>query len=146
MSSELPRLTFPRSARVRTSAEYARVFDTARRTAAPMLALHWAAGGEVVRMGLAVSRKVDKRAVGRNRIKRTLRDAFRHLRGQLRGGDYVLVARPAAASASPEQLREAFFGLLVRAGALPPQDAGGTMRPASMTPPSSLSTPNAVTG
>lgn len=146
MSPDLPRLTFPRSARVRTSAEYARVFDTARRTAAPMLALHWAAGGEVVRMGLAVSRKVDKRAVGRNRIKRTLREAFRHLRGQLPGGDYVLVARPAAAKASPEQLREAFVGLLIRAGALPPQDAGGTMRPAPSSPPPSISTPDAATG
>ena len=146
MSPEMPGFSFPRSARVRTSAEYARVFDTARRTAAPMLALHWAAGGDAVRLGLAVSRKVDKRAVGRNRIKRALRDQFRHLRTQLRGGDYVLVARPAAAAASPEQLREAFVGLLVRAGALPPPDAGGTMRPASPTPPSSISTPDAATG
>ena len=32
------------------------------------------------RLGLAVSRKVDKRAVGRNRIKRVLRDCFRHHR------------------------------------------------------------------
>ncbi|SEM25118.1 ribonuclease P protein component [Pseudoxanthomonas sp. GM95] len=142
----MPVLSFPRSARVRTSAEYARVFDTARRTAAPMLALHWAAGGEGARLGLAVSRKVDKHAVGRNRIKRTLRDVFRHLRGQLPGGDYVLVARPAAGSASSEQLRAAFHGLLVRAGALPPPGADGTMRPAPVPPPSSLSTPNALTG
>lgn len=146
MSPEMPSFSFPRSARVRTSAEYARVFDTARRTAAPMLALHWAGGGQAVRLGLAVSRKVDKRAVGRNRIKRALRDQFRHLRAQLPGGDYVLVARPPAASASPEQLRAAFLGLLVRAGALPLPESGGTMRPAPPAPPSSLPTPDAATG
>jgi ribonuclease P protein component len=146
MSPESPRGSFPRSARVRTSAEYARVFDTARRTAAPMLALHYAAGGQAVRLGLAVSRKVDKRAVGRNRIKRALREQFRSLRLQLPPGDYVLVARPPAAAASPAQLRQTFHGLLVRAGALPAPDAGGTMRPAPSSPPSSLSTPDAATG
>jgi len=146
MSPELPRKRFPRSARVRTSAEYGRVFDTARRTAAPMLALHYAAGGQAVRLGLAVSRKVDKRAVGRNRIKRALREQFRDLRAQLQAGDYVLVARPAAAAASPAQLREIFRGLLIRAGALPAPDAGGTMRPAPSSPPSSISTPDATTG
>jgi ribonuclease P protein component len=146
MSSEFPRRTFPRAARVRTSAEYARVFATARRTAAPMLAMHYAAGGDGARLGLAVSRKVDKHAVGRNRIKRTLREQFRALRAQLEPGDYVLVARPPAAAASSTQLRQAFYGLLVRAGALPPPDAGGTMRPAPSSPPSSLSTPDPTTG
>ncbi|OCG93008.1 ribonuclease P, partial [Xanthomonas euvesicatoria] len=38
---------------------------------------------------MAVSRKVDTRAVGRNRIKRVLRDAMRHLLPELAGGDYV---------------------------------------------------------
>ncbi|MHC4232399.1 MAG: ribonuclease P protein component [Planctomycetota bacterium] len=30
------------------------------------------------RLGMAVSRQVDKRAVGRNRIKRVIRESFRH--------------------------------------------------------------------
>ena len=42
-----------------------------------LIALHLATGGEQARLGLAVSRKVDKRAVGRNRIKRVLRDRER---------------------------------------------------------------------
>lgn len=146
MSPESTRRTFPRSARVRTSAEYARVFDVARRTAEPMLALHFAAGGEGARLGLAVSRKVDRHAVGRNRIKRALREYFRSLRPRLPAGDYVLVARPPAAKASPAQLRAAFDGLLQRAGALPAPGPDGTMRPAQMTPPSSHSTPDAATG
>jgi ribonuclease P protein component len=146
MSPDVSSKTFPRRARVRTSAEYTRVFGLARRHATPLIALHLAAGGEQARLGLAVSRKVDKRAVGRNRIKRVLRDHFRALRLALPAGDYVLVARPAAAQASAAQLRAAFDQLLQRAGALPALDAGGTMRPAPARPSSSLSTPDAATG
>ena len=88
--------SFPRNVRVRTGAEYARVFELSRRTSDPLLSLHWLASEAPARLGLAVSRKVDPHAVGRNRIKRTLRDAFRHVRGQLPPGDYVVVARAAA--------------------------------------------------
>ena len=80
---------------------------------------------------MAVSRKVDRRAVGRNRIKRVLRDAVRHLLPELAGGDFVVVARHAAASADNEQIRQALIRLLRRAGALPQIKVDGTMpRPA----------------
>ena len=87
---------FPRSARVRASADYARVFEQARRTSDPLMSLHWLPGDGAARLGLAVSRKVDTRAVGRNRIKRQLREHFRRLRAALPGGDYVVVARTRA--------------------------------------------------
>ena len=83
------------------------------------------------RLGLAVSRKVDRRAVGRNRIKRIVREAFREHRAQLADADYVIVARPGAAACDAPQLRAALFALLRRAGALPPalppQAPPGTM-------------------
>ncbi len=128
---------FPRHARVRARADFDRIFKDGRRVALPMLALHWLADGQPARLGLAVSRKVDRRAVGRNRIKRILRDQFRHDRGRLPPGAYVLVARPAAATATPDALREAMTSLLRRAGALPHPAPDGTMpaRTAS-TPPS----------
>ena len=119
--------TFPRSARVRTGAEYKRVFEHARRTAEPLLSLHLYAEGSVPRLGLAVSRKVDKRAVGRNRIKRALRDEFRRLRSDLPPGDYVVVARAGAAKAGCAELRAAFLRSLARAGALPASATTGTM-------------------
>jgi ribonuclease P protein component len=119
---------FPRSARVRTRAEYSRVFDGGRRASHPLLGLHWCADeARPPRLGLAVSRKVDPNAVGRNRIKRILREQFRALRPQLASGDYVVVARPAAAPAPPGELRAAFISLLQRAGALPPSGTHGTM-------------------
>lgn len=138
-------LAFPRSARVRTQADYARVFEQSRRCADPLLSLHWLAGGQPARLGLAVSRKVDKRAVGRNRIKRQLREQFRQLRSQLPPGDYVIVARPPASAANAEQLRSTFIRVLVRAGALPPPAADGTMPPHLNSPssPSTKPEPNA---
>jgi len=128
--------TFPRSARVRKGAEYARVFELAKRTSDPLLSLHWLASESPARLGLAVSRKADPHAVGRNRIKRALRERFRQLRDRLPGGDYVLVLRPAAAKASREQLGACFEHTLQRAGALPPTAAPGTMPPVDK--PSSL--------
>lgn len=117
----------PRMARVRARAEFDRVFAEGRRHATPLLALHWLQAPLPPRLGLAVSRKVDPRAVVRNRIKRALREHFRRRRACLAPGSYVLVARPPAARADGRSLHEAFEQLLSRAGALLPQDAAGTM-------------------
>lgn len=130
--------SFPRAARVRSGADYKRVFEHARRTSDPLLSLHWYPRPEPARLGLAVSRKVDKRAVMRNTIKRALRDEFRRLRRQLPAGDYVLVARAPASRCTMPELRAAFVRSLVRAGALPAWAASGTM-PAATTPISSHS-------
>ncbi len=134
---------FPRSARVRARAEFDQVFQSGRRTASPLMALHWLPDARPPRLGLAVSRKVDKRAVGRNRIKRIARETFRTRRAQLAPGAYVLVARPASAQASAEQLREALLALFARAGALPRAGQGGTM-PAA--PPDTTISPGTAGG
>ena len=137
---------FPRQARVRARADFDRIFKDGRRVALPALALHWLGDGQPARLGLAVSRKVDPRAVGRNRIKRVLRDATRRLRPQLAGGDYVVVARVAARTASNAQLVEAWHRLLQRAGALPHPGGTGPM-PAiqsSQSPTSPSSTPTST--
>jgi len=125
---------FPRQARVRVRAEFDRVFAHGRRTASPMMALHWHDDGAPPRLGLAVSRKVDRTAVGRNRIKRQLREQFRQLRSQLRPGAYVVVARPRAAGADGATLREGLRALLQRAGALPGPAVDGTMSGSASAP------------
>lgn len=112
---------------MRGPAEYKRVFELGRRTASPLLALHWLQDGQPARLGLAVSRKVDPNAVGRNRIKRQWREQFRLLRPDLPKGAYVLVARPQSAKSTNTQLRAALLELLQRAGALPRPGAPGTM-------------------
>ena len=128
---------FPRVARVRAKVEFDRVFADGRRNAEPLLALYRLDDGKPPRLGLAVSRKVDPHAFGRNRIKRVLRDRFRNLRPGLGAGAYVVVARGAAARADNAALREAFERLLQRAGALPPASPAGTMPP----PPSDSAAP-----
>lgn len=129
---------YPRTARVRARSDFDRIFKHGRRVALPVLALHWQAGDVPPRLGLAVSRKVDPRAVGRNRIKRVLRDTFRLQRAGLAAGDYVLVARPGASQCGADALRAAFLSLLKRAGALRPADApacqGGVELPATPAP------------
>ena len=138
-----PRMRFPRTARVRVSAQYTRAFEQGKRLSDPLFGLHHRADADVpARLGMAVSRKVDTRAVVRNRIKRVLRDAFRRARGELGNGAFVIVARPAAARADNAALREAFLRLLQRAGALPALAAAGTMRPACPPPLSPPSMPD----
>ncbi len=57
------------------------------------------------RLGITVSRKVSRRAVDRNRIKRHVRESFRlHLR-LVEGFDVVVTAQPAAAQAEGKELR-----------------------------------------
>lgn len=129
---------YPRHVRVRARADFDRIFASATRTASPMLAVHLLSEEGSARLGLAVSRKVDKRAVGRNRIKRVLRDAFRLMQPRLAPGSYVVVARPAAAQLDNAALRAAFLSVLKRARALPPSSAAGTM-PAIPIPPTPAS-------
>ena len=70
--------SLPRSARLIKPADFKRVFRK------PMVSrdhcfkvLARANDKSCSRLGMAVSRKVDKRAVGRNRIKRVIRESFR---------------------------------------------------------------------
>lgn len=104
----------------------------------PVLSLHWLPADTPARLGLAVSRKVDTRAVGRNRIKRVLREQFRALRQQMAPGSYVAVARTAAAAADTAQLRATLVTLLHRAGALPSPGAPGTMPAPAISPDPAL--------
>lgn len=136
LASDAIGATFPPQARVRAKADFDRVFAHGRRVATPVLALHFLADDAPARLGLAVSRKVDRRAVARNRIKRRLRDHFRRHRATLAAGAYVVVARSGAASASGPELIAAFDLALRRSGALPPAVANGTMPRARNTPSS----------
>ena len=57
------------------------------------------------RLGLAISKRCSPDAVTRNRIKRVIRESFRHRRSQLPGIDVILLCRPAAAVADNAALR-----------------------------------------
>ncbi len=169
VAAMMPTNRFPRTARVRARSDFDRIFKHGRRVALPVLALHWQTADAAVascaranealaesrpksrlrferqdngpRLGLAVSRKVDPRAVGRNRIKRIMRETFRAHRAGLADGDYVIVGRVGAARLDEPQLRAALLGLLQRAGALPVNavDSSSQGGP-SLPPPATVGT------
>jgi ribonuclease P protein component len=56
------------------------------------------------RLGLAISKRVSKRAVERNRIKRLLRESFRRIQHQLPSVDVMVMAREQAAGIAGSEL------------------------------------------
>lgn len=76
------------------------------------------------RLGLAISRRVDKRAVERNRLRRLVREWFRHNHGRLPVGDLVVSGKPAARGLSAAQLFEELDQLPRRLGAPPAPPPG----------------------
>jgi ribonuclease P protein component len=139
-----PNLRFPRRAHLRASAEFQAVFGEGSRVSGACLRLHarFAATADGARLGLTVAKRVDKRAVGRNRIRRVLRETFRLARAGLPPGDYVVLAKPEARAASNAALRSDLLALLAKlarkAPPLPASDAAGTMlgfAPAAAAPP-----------
>ena len=63
------------------------------------------------RLGLAISKRVSKRAVERNRIKRLLRESFRRVRHQLPPVDMMVMGREQAAGVPGAELLAELDGL-----------------------------------
>jgi ribonuclease P protein component len=90
----LTRLRFRRHMRLLTAGDYARVFQRAERSGSRALTvLARQSGRNNARLGLAIPRKQIRRAAERNRVKRLIRESFRHHQELLRGLDVVVVAR-----------------------------------------------------
>ncbi|MDT8406366.1 MAG: ribonuclease P protein component [Methylococcales bacterium] len=58
------------------------------------------------RLGLAISKKAARLAVQRNRLKRAIRESFRHEQLRLMNLDIVVMARKDAVQATSTELRE----------------------------------------
>jgi ribonuclease P protein component len=71
-------------------------------------------GSPVARLGLVVGKKVERRAVGRNRIKRLVREMFRADAASLAGLDIVVRARRSVAPGERAAARAALKSLLLR--------------------------------
>ena len=96
--------TFPRTARLLSSAEFTRVFRNGRRHHFATMTVY-AAPSQHARLGLAVPKKHIRRAVDRNRVKRVLRETFRNARHGLAPYDIVVVCRRGT---DPGAVREDF--------------------------------------
>ena len=62
-------------------------------------------------LGLSIGAKAVGNAIARNRVKRVVRESFRHVAPELAGLDVVVGARNGARSAHNAQLRESLDGL-----------------------------------
>lgn len=74
--------------------------------------------GPAARLGLAVSKKVSKSAVQRNRIKRLVRESFRKHSAGIYAIDIVVIARPGAAECDNPRLAGSINALLERTAKL----------------------------
>lgn len=132
-SPKPPAPTLPAVARMRQPAQFSACLQSGQRLGGAYyrctVRLDPEAG--LARIGFAVSRKVDRRAVVRNRIKRIARELFRQRRADLPAGDYVFMGRREAASASRAELRRDLERLLTRMLALKPPAPRVTIAPAS---------------
>lgn len=97
---------FPREKRLTTASSFQHVFRRGRKITLPDLYL--IIGRNTLpysRIGLAISKKNIPTAVGRNRVKRIIRESFRQ-RNDFSGLDVVVVARKNLSVISKQQLRE----------------------------------------
>jgi ribonuclease P protein component len=103
--------------RLRRTNDVRRVYDEGKSWAHPLLVLVARPNGlDFSRVGFTASRKVGG-AVARNRAKRLLREAARHLYTRFGvGWDVMLVARASILRAKEPQVEEALAALLGRAG------------------------------
>ena len=141
-------LRFPRCAHLRASAEFQAVFGEGSRVSGPALRLHvrFSPAPADARLGLTVGKRVDKRAVGRNRIRRVLRETFRLARPTLPPGDYVVLAKPEARALANAALRAEFAGLLAKIARRAPEKHAPLPAPApdgTMPAPPSAVAPTA---
>jgi ribonuclease P protein component len=129
---------------LRASAQFQAVFRDGRRLNGTCFRLHCVLApsdapavdlrvATAARLGVTVSKRVDKRAVGRNRIRRQVREVFRASRAALPAGDYVVLAQAVAARTDNAALRSELLSLFERARTLKPRVPAVTLAPAVAT-------------
>lgn len=100
-------LSFPRTHRLLTKAEYKSVFDQSMKVSGRHLLILFKPNKKShARLGLMVGKRVANLAVARNQIKRAIRESFRVNQDKLKGFDLVVIARQQCDTLSKQKLRE----------------------------------------
>jgi ribonuclease P protein component len=108
--------SLPKSARLQRRPEFLAVHRRGRRLDSPHFRFLWMeTPGPRCRLGVTVTRRVAG-AVGRNRVKRLVREAFRAAEGRPAGVDLVVIAKPGAPRLSREQVGRELDEALRRIG------------------------------
>ncbi len=118
----------PRAARLTRAADFAALDSTASAIGGRHFLIRYRTSAATgARCAQAVSRRVHRHAVQRNRIKRQIRESFRRARAQLAPLDLLVIARASAAACDNAALRLDLDRLLLRLPALKPAAPTGTM-------------------
>ena len=124
----MPAAGLPRDARVRRAGDFAALRQASGRFGGRCFSVRWRPNGlDHARLGLAISKRVSKRAVERNRIKRLVRESFRRVRPGLPPVDLVVMAREAAAGVPGTDLLVELDTLWRRLPPLKPTEGTGTI-------------------
>lgn len=109
---------FPKQDRIRAARDFERVFRQGKKKQGRFICIHYLYNKEDrTRVGITVSKKVDKRAVVRNLTKRRLREIFRKNRQMFPCClDIVFRALPACANAEYGELRDEVISLAADIG------------------------------
>jgi ribonuclease P protein component len=101
--------------RLRKTDEYSSVFAFRRAVRGRFLSVHYRPNSQgTARMGVVVAKKLARRAVARNLVKRICREIFRIRRGALPSLDLVIRLSAALPAEPRAGLRDDLLGLLAR--------------------------------
>lgn len=93
--------------RLRSNTDFQRIYKKAKRFAGPYLLLLAQNNNlDYPRLGISIAKKKVKTAVGRNRIKRVIRESFRAQVSNLPGIDIIVVANQGCDQVPNEKLFE----------------------------------------
>lgn len=100
---------FPRQHRLLSSDDFQQVFKRTqyRSVDQRLTVLARQNGLGHARLGLAITKRIIRKAVGRNRVKRLVRESFRQHQQELAGLDIVVLGRDGAPQASNSELTAA---------------------------------------
>ncbi|MBP8203607.1 MAG: ribonuclease P protein component [Pseudomonas sp.] len=106
---------FPRTYRLCKTDEFSSVFAFRKALRGRFFMLHYRPNGsDRARLGAVVAKRLAKRAVQRNLLKRLAREAFRQRRAELSAHDLILRLHVSVREATRAQLREDIASLLRR--------------------------------
>ncbi|HBO7744891.1 TPA: ribonuclease P protein component [Pseudomonas aeruginosa] len=107
---------FDRDKRLLTARQFSAVFDspTGKVPGKHVLLLARENGLDHLRLGLVIGKKNVKLAVQRNRLKRLIRESFRHNQETLAGWDIVVIARKGLGELENPELHQQFGKLWKR--------------------------------
>ncbi len=103
--------SFTKQLRLQKSVQFKFVSTRGKRLKGRFFVVIYKITNENNRLGVTASKKCSKKAVERNRLKRIIRESFRHSQAQFSAYDIVVIARHWAVNATNQELFSELAGI-----------------------------------